>query len=162
LPLLMNWLRMSPGRGWMKLKRRGVPKRHIASHCRAGALRRSSLRRLSARQKPEKSGDGGTPSLPGNVHFYWADERCVPPDDPESNFKLADELLFRPLKIPNAQIHRIHGEDSPATAVQGAGSGLRQIALPGENGQPVLDLIFLGMGEDGHARHYFQTPRPRW
>src|ERR1035437_1416053 len=39
-------------------------------------------------------GDGDTPSLPSNVHFFWADERCVPPDDAESNFKLANELLF--------------------------------------------------------------------
>jgi 6-phosphogluconolactonase len=99
--------------------------------------------------------DGDTPSLPNNVHFFWADERCVPPDDPESNFKLADELLFKPLKIPNARIHRIRGEESPAAAVKDAGSELRQIALPGENGQPVLDLVFLGMGEDGHVASLF-------
>ena len=41
----------------------------------------------------------------GRVHFFWADERCVPPDDPESNFHLAKELLFAPLKIGDAQIH---------------------------------------------------------
>ena len=49
------------------------------------------------------------------VHFFWADERCVPPTDPESNFKLASELLFAPLKIPAKQIHRIRGEDSASS-----------------------------------------------
>ena len=98
---------------------------------------------------------GGTPRLPGHVHFFWADERCVPPDDPESNFKLADDLLFVPLGIQENQIHRIRGEDSPATAVKAADEELRQIALPGENRQPVLDLVFLGMGEDGHVASLF-------
>jgi 6-phosphogluconolactonase len=102
-----------------------------------------------------KIGDGDTPSLPGNVHFFWADERCVPPDNPESNFKLASDLLFTPLKIPDHQIHRIRGEDSSAAAVKGAESELRQFALPNEDGQPVLDLVFLGMGEDGHVASLF-------
>src|SRR4051794_3021219 len=44
------------------------------------------------------------------VHFFWADERCVPPNDPESNFIIADELLFKPLKISAANIHRLRGE----------------------------------------------------
>jgi 6-phosphogluconolactonase len=52
------------------------------------------------------------------VHFFWADERCVPPTDPESNFKLASEFLFAPLKISANQIHRIRGEDSPQAAVE--------------------------------------------
>ena len=52
-------------------------------------------------------------SLFAEVHFFWADERCVPPDDPESNFRLADELLFQPLGIAPECIHRIHGELSP-------------------------------------------------
>ena len=47
------------------------------------------------------------------LRFYWVDERCVSPDDEESNFKHADELLFRPLDIPHAHVHRIHGEREP-------------------------------------------------
>jgi 6-phosphogluconolactonase len=99
--------------------------------------------------------DGGTPSLPSNVHFFWADERCVPPDDPESNFKLADELLFAPLKIPANQIHRIRGEDSPAVAVKSAEAELCRIVPLNAAGRPVLDLVFLGMGEDGHVASLF-------
>ena len=67
-------------------------------------------------------------SFRANVHFFWADERCVPPTDPESNFKLANELLFAPLKIPENQIHRLRGEDSPQAAVKIAEAELRHIA----------------------------------
>jgi len=105
--------------------------------------------------KARKIGDGDTLSLPGNGHFFWADERCVPPNDPESNFRMAGELLFAPLKIPENRIHRIRGEDSPAAAVKNAGSELRQIAPSNPAGQPVLDLVFLGMGEDGHVASLF-------
>jgi len=102
-----------------------------------------------------KIGDGGTPSLPGNVHFFWADERCVPPDDPESNFRVAQELLFVPLKIPDAQIHRIRGEAAPEIAANEASPELSKMAPLNENSLPVLDLIFLGMGEDGHVASLF-------
>ena len=91
----------------------------------------------------------------GHVHFFWADERCVPPDDPESNFHLAKELLFAPLKIADAQIHRIHGEDSPEAAATAASKEISKIAPLNEAGLPVLDLIFLGMGEDGHVASLF-------
>lgn len=91
----------------------------------------------------------------GTVHFFWADERCVPPDDPESNFRLANELLFAPLKISGGQIHRIRGELPPDTAAAEAASEIGRVAPLNQNGQPVLDLIFLGMGEDGHVASLF-------
>ena len=89
------------------------------------------------------------------VHFFWADERCVPPDDMESNFRLANEFLFAPLKISESQIHRIRGELPPETAAAQAASELRRFASSNADGQPVLDLIFLGMGEDGHVASLF-------
>ncbi len=107
-----------------------------------------------------KIGDGGTPPLPANVHFFWADERCVPPTDPESNFKLASELLFAPLKILASQIHRIRGEDSPQVAAKLAEEDLRRVVLADKNRQPALDLIFLGMGEDGHVASLFPGAPP--
>jgi 6-phosphogluconolactonase len=90
-----------------------------------------------------------------NVHFFWADERCVPPTDPESNFKLANELLFLPLNIATEKIHRLRGEDSPPAAVNFAAAELRRIAPQNQEQQPVLDLIFLGLGEDGHIASLF-------
>ncbi|MEI9962373.1 MAG: 6-phosphogluconolactonase [Limisphaerales bacterium] len=71
------------------------------------------------------------------VHFFWADERCVPPDDVESNFRAAKELLFAPLQIADAQIHRIHGEDSPEIAAQKAVTEISHIASLNPDGQPV-------------------------
>ncbi len=90
-----------------------------------------------------------------NVHFFWADERCVSPADPDSNFKLANELLFLPLNIAAGQIHRLRGEDSPSVAVNIAASELCRFAPKNQNQQPVLDLILLGMGEDGHVASLF-------
>jgi 6-phosphogluconolactonase len=93
------------------------------------------------------------------VHFFWADERCVPPDDVESNYRLAAELLLEPLQIAPGQIHRIRGEDAPENAAAEAETGLRMILRKNEEGRPVLDLVLLGMGEDGHIASLF-PPAP--
>jgi 6-phosphogluconolactonase len=85
-----------------------------------------------------------------NVHFFWADERCVPPTDPDSNFKMAEELLFKPLVISADKIHRLRGELPPAEAVTVAEEEFcRTLSYK------ILDLIFLGMGEDGHVASLF-------
>ena len=91
------------------------------------------------------------------VHFFWADERCVPPTNPDSNFKMADELLFTPLKISAEKIHRLRGELPPAKAVEIAAAEVMQwvSAAPTPTPLPKLDLIFLGMGEDGHIASLF-------
>lgn len=91
----------------------------------------------------------------GLVHFFWADERCVPPDDAESNFRAAHELLFAPLRINDAQIYRIHGEDSPEVAALKATMDISNVVPKNSDGQPMLDLVFLGMGEDGHVASLF-------
>jgi 6-phosphogluconolactonase len=129
-------------------------------HCVAlsgGRIARKFFAAVVEQAKARKIGDGATPSLPANVHFFWADERCVPPDDAESNFAIARKLLFAPLKIADAQIHRIRGEDSPEAAAKAASTEISKIAPVNENGQPVLDLIFLGMGEDGHVASLFPS-----
>jgi|ERR1051325_3733211 6-phosphogluconolactonase len=116
-------------------------------------------------------------SLPGimaPVHFFWGDERCVPPNDPESNFRLARECLLEPLGIPANQIHRVRGEDAPEVGASEAEAELLRVAphfsSPRSSPQdaftqhatrntptvqPVLDLVFLGMGEDGHTASLF-------
>jgi 6-phosphogluconolactonase len=95
-----------------------------------------------------------------NVDFFWADERCVPPDDPESNFLLAQESLLRPLGIAAERIHRLKGEWPPATAVAAANDEIRRVATCNSAGIPVLDLVFLGMGEDGHVASLMPNAAP--
>ncbi len=89
------------------------------------------------------------------VHFFWADERCVPPDDAESNFRMARELLFQPLGITHDKIHRVRGEHAPDIAANEAEKELCALATSNPTGRPVLDWIFLGMGEDGHVASLF-------
>jgi 6-phosphogluconolactonase len=85
------------------------------------------------------------------LNFFWVDERCVPPTNADSNFKIANDILFAPLKISEKQIHRLRGEDDPKSAAKQAESEIRGIVGSNAQGQPVLDLIFLGLGEDGHV-----------
>ena len=63
-----------------------------------------------------------------HVHFFWADERCVPPDDAESNFRLAEEALFHPGRVPAENIHRIPGELEPDDGARRATGDLRAVA----------------------------------
>lgn len=93
-------------------------------------------------------------SLEG-VHFFWGDERVVPPTDPESNYHLAAVPLFLALKIPESQVHRMITERDEAFAVQQAEAELCRVAKLNVQGQPELDLVFLGMGEDGHVASLF-------
>lgn len=92
------------------------------------------------------------------VHLYWGDERCVPPDHPESNFRLARESLLDHLDLPAQNIHRMPGELEPHTAAQAYEADLRQSLAarvdPGID-LPRFDLILLGLGRDGHTASLF-------
>ena len=90
-----------------------------------------------------------------SVHFFWADERCVPPEDADSNYRMAQQLLFARLEIPAIQIHRVPGEDRPEIAAAKAEAEIRRIVPAIRAGQPVLNLVLLGMGEDGHVASLF-------
>jgi 6-phosphogluconolactonase len=90
------------------------------------------------------------------VHFFWGDERHVPPDHAESNYKLAYDSMLSPLGVREANIHRIKGEleDAGEAARQYEAEILRD--FPVSEGQlPKFDLIFLGMGSDGHTASLF-------
>ncbi len=89
------------------------------------------------------------------VKLYWGDERCVPPDHPESNFRMAEEALISRIS-GGGTIHRILGELEPARAADLYEKEIRRVS---GNGLPRFDLILLGMGRDGHTASLFpDTP----
>lgn len=89
------------------------------------------------------------------VHFFFGDERCVPAEHPDSNFGIAQAMLFAPLHIPPSSIHRIRGEDPPDAAAISYETLLRRLAAGPEEQWPVFDLVLLGMGDDGHTASLF-------
>jgi 6-phosphogluconolactonase len=88
------------------------------------------------------------------IHFFWGDERCVPPDSEDSNFGNANRVLFSLINIPKENVHRIQGENNPETEVVRY-SELLLKTVPLKHGIPQFDWIFLGVGEDGHTASIF-------
>jgi 6-phosphogluconolactonase len=84
-----------------------------------------------------------------HVHFWWGDERMVPPDHPDSNAGHAVELFMKPAGVPASNIHRIKGELPPMQALQEYGKELE--AHFGVGVMPQFDWIWLGLGVDGHT-----------
>ncbi|OLQ92137.1 6-phosphogluconolactonase [Vibrio panuliri] len=89
-----------------------------------------------------------------NLHFWWGDERCVAPDDAESNYGEANALLFSQVAIPAENIHRIRGEEQPEAEAVRFAQEMADV-IPCENGTPVFDWILLGVGADGHTASLF-------
>jgi 6-phosphogluconolactonase len=88
------------------------------------------------------------------VHVFWGDERCVPPGDPGSSFGQAWGTLLSRVPIPETNIHRIKGELRPAEASKDYALTLKEFASPPLD-WPRFDLVYLGMGEDGHTASLF-------
>jgi 6-phosphogluconolactonase len=91
------------------------------------------------------------------VQVFFGDERCVPPTDDQSNYKMANDALLRAVDIPQDNIHRMRGEDDPTQAAADYASEL--IRVMGK--MPRFDLIMLGMGADGHTASLFPGADPR-
>src|SRR5213076_2258719 len=89
------------------------------------------------------------------VRITFGDERCVPPDNPQSNFRMARENLFAPAAVPEKSIMRMRGEIDPQIAAQEYAQQLDTIAA--ERSEPIYqhDLILLGLGDDGHTASLF-------
>jgi 6-phosphogluconolactonase len=100
---------------------------------------------------------GSIPSIPWDkIFFFWSDERHVPPDNPESNYRMANEAMLSRVPVPPENIFRIHAEEKDAAV---AASQYEQtiskffVLKPGEF--PRFDLIYLGIGPDGHTASLF-------
>ncbi len=89
------------------------------------------------------------------VHLWWGDERCVPPSDPESNYRMVRESLLDHIDIPAENIHRMHGENDPETEARRYENELKRYLPHSPGGLPVFDVILLGLGEDGHTASIF-------
>lgn len=88
------------------------------------------------------------------VHFFWVDERCVPPDDPESNFRITNEALLGKITIPQDNVHRIKGEEDPETEAVRYSGEINDV-VGHRMRLPRFDIILLGLGEDGHTASIF-------
>lgn len=91
----------------------------------------------------------------GGVHLWFGDERAVPGDHPDSNFRLVSESLLAHADIPPERVHRVVGEWPPAEAAETYAAELLRVLPTNANGVPVLDLAFLGLGDDGHTASLF-------
>ncbi|NUM44310.1 MAG: 6-phosphogluconolactonase [Anaerolineales bacterium] len=102
------------------------------------------------------------------THVFWGDERCVPPDQPGSNYKQAYDAFLSKVPIPPANIHRIRGELPPETAAEDYTRQLHEFATPDRSSAvntadlsgavPRFDLVLLGLGNDGHTASLFPGP----
>ncbi len=100
------------------------------------------------------------------VHFFWGDERMVPPDHELSNFRMAQEALLQHVSVPPENIHRIKGELAPENAAQDYRAELQRFFEPraalSASRFPIFDLILLGLGEDGHTASIFPGTHAVW
>jgi 6-phosphogluconolactonase len=128
----------------------------------AGAERRAAHVALAGGSSPRRAYEllAREPAEWERAHVWFADERCVGPAEDESNYRMVDEALLRPANIGPERIHRMEGELGPE---EGAHRYARELldAIPassppaGERSAPVLDVIVLGIGEDGHVASLF-------
>jgi 6-phosphogluconolactonase len=89
------------------------------------------------------------------VHIFWVDERCVPPADEASNYRMVKEHLIEPARIPEAQVHRIVGEIAPAEGAVRYANEIRAFFSLAESELPRFDVIHRGVGPDAHTASLF-------
>jgi 6-phosphogluconolactonase len=90
-----------------------------------------------------------------NVRIFWVDERAVPPNLEQSNYRLIDEHLLKPARIPHRNVHRVFGELAPSQAATRYRSDLMECFDISEGDLPHFDVVHLGMGADAHTASLF-------
>ena len=95
-------------------------------------------------------------SIPwSKLQLFWVDERCVPPTDAESNYRMTNEAMLSKVPLPPTQIYRMEGEVDPQVAASRYEAQIRREFGLDRSGDPVFDLVLLGMGDDGHTASLF-------
>ncbi|HET8890781.1 MAG TPA: 6-phosphogluconolactonase [Candidatus Angelobacter sp.] len=89
------------------------------------------------------------------IHIFFGDERHVPPDHPDSNFRMANESLLSKVPIPENNVHRIRAELEPEAAAKDYDEQLTEFFHLNRHDWPRFDLVFLGLGDDGHTASLF-------
>jgi len=90
-----------------------------------------------------------------NVHVFWVDERCVPPDRSESNFKLANDNWLAAAAVPPQNLHRVYGELDPLHGAQKYVADIRAFFELKDGEMPMFDVLHRGMGPDAHTASLF-------
>lgn len=90
-----------------------------------------------------------------HVHIFWGDERCVPPDHVDSNYRMARETLLDHVPLPSENVRRIKAERDPAQAAEEYEHVVRMFFAA--SAAPRFDLVLLGMGDDGHTASLFPS-----
>jgi len=137
-----------------------------ATKC-AETLARDLRAALSARGSAHLALNGGSTPRPvyeqlpalledwSGVHVWFGDERCVPPDHEDSNFRLASGTLIEGAGLRGDQVHRMRGELGPEEGAKAYAAELAEHLELGDGGLPVLDVVHLGLGPDGHTASLF-------
>lgn len=142
-----------------------APTAEDVGRCAAGLIVRMALGAVGQRGRCTLALAGGrspmttyahlaqAPEMPWpHVHLFWSDERCVPPEHPDSNFGAAAGVLLARVPVPTDNVHRVRGEASPEDEARRYEEVLRK-TVGGD--RPRLDVILLGLGEDGHTASLF-------
>ncbi|MBM3790132.1 MAG: 6-phosphogluconolactonase, partial [Acidobacteria bacterium] len=129
----------------------GAAGRRFTCALSGGSTPRALFKALAAREVRAALPD----EIRRSLHFFWSDERSVPPGHRDSNFGMACEILLRHAALPEANIHRIPAELGASLAADAYELELRRFFRLASGEWPVFNLIYLGLGEDGHTASLF-------
>lgn len=134
---------------WIELARQTITERGSFHVALSGGSTPKRLYQLIAQSQDADTLDWQ------RIHIYFGDERCVPPDHPDSNFGMASDALLSHVDCPSANVHRVAGELGPEQAAETYAKELQTYLPRDDQEQTQFDLVLLGIGDDGHTASLF-------